>query len=45
LALAQDGGPIDFGLDVRSGFPAAALGAESDSRVLGAWLAFRPAAR
>jgi hypothetical protein len=45
LAVPVHGGPIDLGLDVRSGFPAAALGAASDSRLLGAWLAFRPAVR
>lgn len=45
LAVPAGGGPIDLGLDVRSGFPATALGGASDSRTLGAWLTFTPAAR
>ena len=45
LALPPGGGPVDLGLDVRSGFPAAAVGPASDSRLLGACLTFRPAVR
>jgi hypothetical protein len=45
LAVPAGGAPIDLGLDVRSGFPATALGGASDSRTLGAWLTFTPAGR
>jgi hypothetical protein len=43
--VPRGGGPIDLGLDVRSGFPATALGGAADSRTLGAWLTFTPATR
>jgi hypothetical protein len=45
LLVPPGGGPIDLAMDVRSGFPATALGGAADSRVLGAWLTFKPSAR
>jgi hypothetical protein len=39
------GEPIELPVEVRGGFPASAIGAPSDSRVLGVWLGFSPGRR
>jgi hypothetical protein len=45
FAMPAAGWPVDLELEVHGGFPAAALGNPADSRTLGAWLVFSPAAR
>ena len=45
LAWPDGSAPIDLRVNVRGGFPASAIGAASDGRTLGVWLAFSAAPR